>query len=99
MATYLVAHAAKKCLAPDDPRESCAENSCRRRRKIEELAEAVRNICTGECTVGSSAPLRDVPRWVTLRVVQGGFTSGIAALLGFDEPSNDSAIHMAYELC
>ena len=98
MATYLVAHAAKKCLAPDDPRESCAENSCRRRRKIEELAEAVRNICTGECTVGSSAPLRDVPRWVTLRVVQGGFTSGIAALLGFDEPSNDSAIHMAYEM-
>ncbi len=44
--------------------------------RIEHWEQVFQGMLTGNLSVGTQAPVRDVPAWVTLEVVQGGFATG-----------------------
>jgi len=45
-------------------------------KRIEQWEEVFQGMLTGTLSVGTRAPVQDVPAWVTLEVVQGGFATG-----------------------
>jgi hypothetical protein len=45
-------------------------------KRVEHWEQVFQGMLTGTLSVGTQAPVQDVPAWVTLEVVQGGFATG-----------------------
>ncbi|OPZ90087.1 MAG: hypothetical protein BWY75_00885 [bacterium ADurb.Bin425] len=56
--------------------EAMAGNSPVKAKKVRAWYDVVWGILSGEVSVGSRAPVKNTPPWVTLEVVKGGFTTG-----------------------
>ena len=53
-----------------------AATQTRARERARRWREVLDGMATGRLTVGSRTPVADVPAWVTLKVVKGGFATG-----------------------
>jgi hypothetical protein len=56
--------------------EAMAGNSPVKSKKVRAWYDVVWGILSGEISVGSRAPVKNTPPWVTLEVVKGGFATG-----------------------
>lgn len=54
--------------------------------RIEHWEQVFQGMLSGTLSVGTRAPVRDVPAWVTLEVVQGGFATGTLLAGGALQP-------------
>lgn len=62
--------------APQDNRLTPGENDARRHKKIASWETTLSNMAEGSVVVGSREPVHGTPKWVTLKVVTGGFATG-----------------------
>ena len=77
--------------APRDPRVREEEETKRRETKIGKWQSVLAAMAEDKLAVGSRAPIRDTPTWVTLEVASGGFATGrhMAALAEGERPNAD----------
>ncbi len=55
-------------------------------KKMEEWMQVLMGLLSGNLDIGSRTPIRDMPPWVTLEVIHGGFASGGLAASGNWKP-------------
>ncbi len=51
----------------------------RARERVNRWSRVLQSVESGQVVVGSRAPVRGLPAWVTLEVVRGGFATGRAS--------------------